>query len=395
MRITWVTRSFLDYRIPVFEELDRLCGNQLTVIYYSDIVPERVQIKLKAILGDRAIARKHELRIGNRPKFDNAVRKSNSCIRIPISLGLIRQVLKTRPEALVSDGFMQWTYAPLFVRMFKKIPHVMCYERTAHTERNAGKVRIWYRRFVSRWIDIIDCNGKLCGDYVKELLGWGEDKLSYGHMVADVSNLKNACKSISNEQRQSFRQQIGVQDNEILLLFTGRLISRKGVHELLSAYCHIAEKVPLLKLVIVGDGPLEPSLMGYVTSKQLRNVVITGGVDYDTIYKYYNAADCFILPTKEDNWRLVIPEAMACGLPVATTIYNGCYPELVHKENGWVFDSLNPCSIEDTIMKIYSSKDRLRNKGEVSENIVAGETPERAANSIWDAINKVINIKKK
>lgn len=395
MRITWVTRSFLDYRIPVFEELDRLCGNQLTVIYYSDIVPERVQIKLKAILGDRAIARKHELRIGNRPKFDNAVRKSNSCIRIPISLGLIRQVLKTRPEALVSDGFMQWTYAPLFVRMFKKIPHVMCYERTAHTERNAGKVRIWYRRFVSRWIDIIDCNGKLCGDYVKELLGWGEDKLSYGHMVADVSNLKNACKSISNEQRQSFRQQIGVQDNEILLLFTGRLISRKGVHELLSAYCHIAEKVPLLKLVIVGDGPLEPSLMGYVTSKQLRNVVITGGVDYDTIYKYYNAADCFILPTKEDNWSLVIPEAMACGLPVATTIYNGCYPELVHKENGWVFDSLNPCSIEDTIMKIYSSKDRLRNKGEVSENIVAGETPERAANSIWDAINKVINIKKK
>lgn len=395
MRITWVTRSFLDYRIPVFKELDKLCDHQLTVIYYNDIVPERVQIKLKAILGDRAIARKHELRIGNRPKFDNAVRKSNSCIRIPISLGLIRQVLKTRPEALVSDGFMQWTYAPLFVRMFKKVPHVMCYERTAHTERNAGRFRILYRRFVSSWIDMIDCNGRLCGAYVKKMLGWTDDKLTYGHMVADVSNLKNACKSISDEQRQSFRQQIGVQDNEILLLFTGRLISRKGVHELLSAYCHIAENVPLLKLVIVGDGPLEPSLRGYVTSKQLRNVVITGGVDYDTIYKYYNAADCFILPTKEDNWSLVIPEAMACGLPVATTIYNGCYPELVHKENGWVFDSLNPCSIEDTLLKIYSSKDRLRNMGEVSENIVAGETPERAANSIWDAINKVINIKKK
>lgn len=395
MRITWVTRSFLDYRIPVFEELDRLCGNQLTVIYYSDIVPERVQIKLKAILGDRAIARKHELRIGNRPKFDNAVRKSNSCIRIPISFGLIKQVLKTKPEALVSDGFMQWTYAPLLIRAFKNIPHVMCYERTAHTERNAGRLRLWYRRFVSRWIDIIDCNGKLCGDYVKKLLGWNEDRLTYGHMVADVGNLKVACESLTAEDRQMFRKSLGVKPDEVLLLFTGQLISRKGIMELLSAYSHIAEKVPLLKLVIVGDGPLEPLLREFVGSKQIKNVVLTGAMGYDVVYKYYNAADCFILPTKEDNWSLVIPEAMACGLPVATTKYNGCHPELVHEENGWVFDSLNPCSIEDTIMKIYSSKDRLRNKGEVSENIVAGETPERAANSIWDAINKVINIKKK
>lgn len=395
MRITWVTRSFLDYRIPVFKELDRLCGHQLTVIYYNDIVPERVQEKLRAVLGERAIARKHELRIGNRPKFDNAVRKSNSCIRIPISFGLIRQVLKTRPEALVSDGFMQWTYAPLFVRMFRCIPHVMCYERTAHTERNAGRLRLLYRRFVSRWIDMIDCNGRLCGDYVKNILGWAEDRLSYGHMVADVGNLKVACESLTAEDRQMFRKSLGVKPDEILLLFTGRLISRKGVHELLSAYSHIAEKVPLLKLVIVGDGPLESSLREFVVSKQLENVVITGGVDYDTIYKYYNAADCFILPTKEDNWSLVIPEAMACGLPVATTKYNGCHPELVHEENGWVFDSLDSKSIENVILKIYNDKEQLNEMGKSSARIVAGETAERAACSIWESVNKVINLKRK
>lgn len=389
MRITWITRSFLDYRIPVFKELDKLCDHQLTVIYYNDTVPARVQQKLKNILGDRAIARNNELRIGNRPKIDNAVKKSNSCFRIPINFGLVRQVLKTKPEVLVSDGFMQWTYASLIVRAFKKIPHIMCYERTAHTERNAGKVRIWYRRFVSRWIDIIDCNGKLCGDYVKELLGWGEDKLSYGHMVADVSNLKNACKSISNEQRQTFRHQIGVQDNEMLLLFTGQLISRKGVHELLSAYCHIAENLPLMKLVYVGDGPLEDELRNEIKRKRLTNVVLTGGVDYDTIYKYYNAADCFILPTKEDNWSLVVPEAMACGLPIATTIYNGCYPELVQKKNGWVFDVHNPQSIEDVLLKIYNCKDCLKEMGAYSEQLVASETAERAAKSIIETINKI------
>ena len=82
MKITWVTRSFLDYRIPVFKALDEMCGHQLTVVYYKDIPPKRTQDKLKAVLGDRAIARERELRIGNRPKVDNAS-KANSSIRIP------------------------------------------------------------------------------------------------------------------------------------------------------------------------------------------------------------------------------------------------------------------------------------------------------------------------
>lgn len=61
MKITWVTRSFLDYRIPVFKALDEMCGHQLTVVYYKDIPPKRTQDKLKAVLGDRAIAREREL----------------------------------------------------------------------------------------------------------------------------------------------------------------------------------------------------------------------------------------------------------------------------------------------------------------------------------------------
>ena len=114
MRITWITRSFLDYRIPVFKVLDKLCGHNLTVIYYKDVPPERTQKKIKAVLGERAIARKKELRIGNKPKIDNAS-KSNTSFRIPISLGLIKQVIESKPDVLVSDGFMQWTLSLIHI----------------------------------------------------------------------------------------------------------------------------------------------------------------------------------------------------------------------------------------------------------------------------------------
>lgn len=392
MRITWVTRSFLDYRIPVFKALDAMSGHELTVIYYKDIPPISCQEKLKAVLGDRAIAREKELRIGNKPKIDNAS-KSNTSFRIPISPGLIKQVIDTKPEVMVSDGFMQWTYAALAVRALKGIPHVMCYERTAHTERNAGGLRKAYRRFVSHWIDAIDCNGSLTGEYVKSLLGWGDDRLTYGHMVADVEGLSKQVASITAESSQKLRKNLGVRG--IMLLYMGQLISLKGVMELLSAYGHIAEKISDMTLVMVGGGSLEEEIKKHIETEKIPNVKITGKVDYDHVATYYKAADCFILPTTEDNWSLVVPEAMACGLPVATTIYNGCYPELVHPENGWVFDSLRQESIEATLLDIYARKDELRDMGRSSEIIVAKETAERAARSIMEAVDIAISRKKK
>ena len=92
----------------------------------------------------------------------------------------------------------------------------------------------------------------------------------------------------------------------------------------------------------MGDGPERQSLEQSAKSKGL-NVRFIGPVDYDKLAPYYAAADAFIIPTLEDNWSLVVPEAMACGLPILCSKYNGCWPELVQEgRNGWVFDPLDP-----------------------------------------------------
>lgn len=325
MKITWVTRSFLDYRIPVFKALDEMCGHQLTVVYYKDIPPKRTQDKLKAVLGDRAIARERELRIGNRPKVDNAS-KANSSIRIPLSPGLIKQVMQTKPDVLVSDGFMQWTYAALVTRFLKGVPHVMCYERTKHTERNAGKLRTAYRKFVSHWIDAIDCNGVQTEEYLAEI-GYPKNRLTHGHMVADVVGLSKAVAETSDDVVSTLRAMLGCKNT--MILFVGQLIPRKGVKELIEAWCSFKEREESdVTLVCVGNGAQMGEIKQLITVKNIPDVMLAGAVDYDLIASYYKAADCFIIPTLEDNWSLVVPEAMACGLPIATSKYNGCHPEL-------------------------------------------------------------------
>lgn len=397
MRITWITRSFLDYRIPVFKALDEMCGHNLTVIYYKDVPPERTRKKIRAVLGKRAIAREKELRIGNKPKIDNAS-KSNTSFRIPISPGLIKQVIDSKPDVLISDGFMQWTYAALAVRALKGIPHVMCYERTKYTERNAGKFRILYRKFVSHWIDAIDCNGQLTKEYVKELLGWEDNRLTTGHMAADTEGMKIAVEQTSEASCLELRNKLNIKGT--MLLYVGQLIERKGVEELLDAWKEFNQEKYEATLVYVGTGDLENKLQQRIKNENIENIILTGAIDYDSIAVYYKTADCFIIATKEDNWSLVVPEAMACGLPIASSKYNGCWPELVTTENGWIFDSLNKAEIIHTLKNIVDNKDKLKRMGEVSKLIVASHTAEKAAKSIMNAIeiaqqhcNKSINFK--
>lgn len=385
MRITWITRSFLDYRIPVYEALDKLSGHQLTVIYNGDVVPKRCQEKLYNVIGNRAIPLTGETRLSGVAQ-DNAT-MANKGLRIPFQKGLIAAIRKSAPEIMLSDGFFQWTYAPLWIRMFnsKRIKHIMCYERTPHTERNAGKLRTIYRKFVSRWIDGIDCNGSLTAEYVRDTLKY-DKPITFGHMTAETKGVRKRAEDATDDEIMVIRRKFNL--NGLTFLYLGQLIHRKGIFELLKAW----KKAGLedANLLLVGDGDQRQDIEAYLAENAMLNVKLAGAVNYDDLGPYYRVADCFIIPTLEDNWSLVVPEAMSAGLPVACSIYNGCYPELVHPENGWIFD---PLDIEDSIAvlkEISSNRDRLAKMGDVSIRIVAEHTPEQAALALYELCNSLI-----
>ena len=55
MRILYLARGFLDYRIPVLSEMDKILNNEFYVVFSQDYIPERVAKKIKTIMGNRAI----------------------------------------------------------------------------------------------------------------------------------------------------------------------------------------------------------------------------------------------------------------------------------------------------------------------------------------------------
>jgi hypothetical protein len=131
--------------VPVFEAISSMTNNNLYVIYSEDYIPKRVNARVKAALGSRAGGMKGEKRIGPNQFPDFA----NTSFRIVYQPGILKRIANTKPDVLVCDGFFQWTTFAFFYKMIKKVPLVVCYERTFHTERNAQ----WYRTFYRRLID--------------------------------------------------------------------------------------------------------------------------------------------------------------------------------------------------------------------------------------------------
>ena len=378
MRVLWINPSFLDYRVPVYRRVNELLGGGLTVVFSKDRTPERVTRKIEVALGHNAIGLSGE----RRWEFgDQAGQWSNKRVRIPYQPRLLRTVMGIRADVVIGEGFFQWSPAGLIKSVWQKIPLIIAYERTRHTERACQRLRTAYRRMVLSRVDAMLTTGTECSEYVQSL-GMPAHRISAGHMAADIDSIRERADSISPDDREQVRSDLGL--HGLVFIVVGRLIELKGVRELLRAWaefeCRHENEASLL---IVGDGPLRESLESLVSEQRLRNVRFTGAVEPEELPRYYAAADLLAMPSLEDNWALVVPEAMASGLPILCSIYNGgCRDQVVPGENGWHFDPLNNAATSQALEQCLAAREALGRMGQASLDLVQNHTPDRAAESI-------------
>jgi phosphatidylinositol alpha-mannosyltransferase len=111
-----------------------------------------------------------------------------------------------------------------------------------------------------------------------------------------------------------------LRDDNLNLLFVGRLEKRKGLGDLLRAYRAMSSRVPQSRLIIVGDGPLRGRVESYISRHRLTNVVMAGYVPESVKPRYYASADVFCAPaTGAESFGIVLLEALASGLPIVAT----------------------------------------------------------------------------
>jgi glycosyltransferase involved in cell wall biosynthesis len=117
-----------------------------------------------------------------------------------------------------------------------------------------------------------------------------------------------------------------IEKEQPVILFTGILSIEKGVLELPVLYKAVREKIPGIRIIIVGSGPAEEQL-----KTALPDAIYLGWIDQLELPAIYSSADLMILPSKTDTFSRVLLEAFSCSLPVIA--YNSKSPKDII-ENG-------------------------------------------------------------
>ena len=146
-----------------------------------------------------------------------------------------------------------------------------------------------------------------------------------------------------------------------LMLFLSRLHEKKGIELLLRAFALLHERGAKHRLIIAGTGET-----GYVNS--LKKLATQLGVAEATFFiglvvgpekiSLYEACDVFVLPTMQENFGIVLVEALACCLPVVTTKGTDIYPEV--SAAGGLITDWEPASIADAVSRILAETDGER-----------------------------------
>lgn len=123
--------------------------------------------------------------------------------------------------------------------------------------------------------------------------------------------------------RAAVRRRLGLADDELILLTVRRLVPRNAVDRILDCAARMRLTHPRARFLIGGTGVIESQLEERAVREGLGDVVrFLGFIDEQDLPAYYQAADAFLLPTRDlECFGLPVVEAMACGCtPLVTPV---------------------------------------------------------------------------
>jgi teichuronic acid biosynthesis glycosyltransferase TuaC len=158
-----------------------------------------------------------------------------------------------------------------------------------------------------------------------------ERAIRYGVEPEKCLTIHNGCDSgiFKPAPREAARIELDVCPGAELVVFIGRLVQLKGIRELLEAAAILRASRPRLRVVCVGEGPMEAEILRRASQPDLEGrVQVAGSTNPQEIARWLAAADVLCLPSHSEGCPNVVIEALSCGRPVVAADVGGI-PELL------------------------------------------------------------------
>jgi glycosyltransferase involved in cell wall biosynthesis len=168
----------------------------------------------------------------------------------------------------------------------------------------------------------------------------------------------------SFERRNTIKEELNIQPEDFVLMFTGRFVWFKGFDLVIRAFQYIEEKglIKNVKLLLVGgkdkahrNDLTEAEEEYLLNAKNILKVGFTENVD-----KYLSVSDLFVFPSTKEGMPVAIMEAIAMGVPVVTLDSRGCNDIISNDFNGKLLDvNADFVEIANSIGELYQNKEKL------------------------------------
>ncbi|MFV0173158.1 glycosyltransferase family 4 protein [Empedobacter falsenii] len=193
---------------------------------------------------------------------------------------------------------------------------------------------------------------------------------------------------VSAEKQALLKHDLGIQPNDFVFIFVGRLVGDKGINELIEAFFKLP--TPNTKLLLVGPfeselDPLQPETLKVI---ETHPKIISVGYQKD-VRPYFAISDCLVFPSYREGFPNVVMQAGAMGLPSIVSNINGCNEIVVEGENGTIIPVKNVEAIQIAMQKMMEDKEYYSKLKENARPMIQSRYEQQV---VWNAILDEYNL---
>jgi len=341
-KVVIVAPTCFYYQVDLFRALSKHPNIDLTVYFCSDEALKAKEVQqmynTTAEWGNEG-----ELLDGYRYKFLRNYSPFASYLRSIVGLlnfGIWQEIKSTKPDVVLLMSWMNptWWLAVMACRL-SKVPFLYLTDANVWAENTKAKWKTWGKRLLLGKVLFKQTAGALCAGTANRLLysyyGIPDEKLFPFAYSWGYEKLIQASSEV-RRHREQYRKDLGIAEDQTVIMFCGRLSEEKGLSNLIEAYGKVAS--PKTTLMFVGDGNLRQRLEDLVAERQLPSVKFMGFQDRNEIQKFFTLSDLLVLPSLRETWGIVVNEGLCFSLPAIVSDEVGAGVDLVQEgHNGFTF----------------------------------------------------------
>lgn len=298
---------------------------------------------------------------------------------------LVPRIETWGPDAILVYGWAYQSHLRVLWSFSGRVPVFFRGDSTLLDED--GGVRTILRRAVLRqvyrMVDVALYVGTNNKAYFRAQ-GFGEEDLHWAPHAVENTRFADSTGEYG-DRAAAWRSELGIPEEDMAVLFAGKLGQKKAPDLLLDAYDRVAHQG--LHLVFVGSGPMEGELRKRAAKDE--HIHFLGFQNQSRMPIVYRLGDVFVLPSRSETWGLAVNEAMASGRPVLVSDRVGCAPDLVDDgTNGFVCEAGSALSLARRLRTLLKAEDRLNDMGRCSLERIQDWSIQEEADRIGDAIHQ-------